>query len=317
MSRVLTTDGLIRAVRTRGAIPSDTATYTDDVIIDVLNEEIDTGLLSSILSVSEEYLVNYTDVPIVSGTIKYKIPYRAVGNKLRDVFLVDHAGNVYECTRISLEDISGYQGNQISDYSHLNQFYVENDGIVIRNTQLSNFAAVRFYYYLRPSKLVKESAACQITAIDTNTGVISVSNLPTTFSSLPQIDFVANKTPNKIISFDKAITNVSINSNPKTITLSPSLIPSDLAVGDWICKAEETPIPNIPTEWQPVLAQRAAVYLMESMGDTEGLNNAKAKLEKIERSVMELTDNRVEGAPQKILNRNGLLSGRSRYKFRR
>lgn len=317
MSRVLTTDGLIRAVRTRGAIPSDTATYTDDVIIDVLNEEIDTGLLSSILSVSEEYLVNYADVPIVSGTTKYKIPYRAVGNKLRDVFLVDTAGNVYECTRISLEDISGYQGNQISDYSHLNQFYVENDGIIIRNTQLSNFAAVRFYYYLRPSRLVKESAACQITAIDTNTGVISVSNLPTTFSSLPQIDFVANKTPNKIISFDKAITAVSISTNPKTITLSPSLIPSDLAVGDWICKAEETPIPNIPTEWQPVLAQRAAVYLMESMGDTEGLNNAKAKLEKIERSVMELTDNRVEGAPQKILNRNGLLSGRSRYRFRR
>lgn len=317
MSRVLTTNGLIRSVRTRGSIPSDTATYTDEVIIDILNEEIDVGLLSSIMTNSEEYLVTYSDVDIVTDVTKYKIPYRAVGNKLRDVFLLDAGNNFFECTRVSLEDQSGFNGMNTNYRASLNQFFVEGDGVVFRNTGLSNFTKIRFYYYLRPNKLVLEESSCQITAINPTTGVISVSNLPTSFSTLPEIDFIANKTPNKIISFDIAITAVSLLTNPKTITLLAANIPSDLAVGDWVCKAEETPIPNIPTEWQPVLAQRTAVFLMESMGDTEGLGNAKTKLAQMEKSVIEMTDNRVEGAPQKIRNRNGVLNSRSSYRFRR
>jgi len=131
------------------------------------------------------------------------------------------------------------------------------------------------------------------------------------------VDFIANKTPNKIISYDSTITSISSNTNPRTITIPLANIPAELEVGDWICQAEETPIANIPTEWQPVLAQRTAVFFMESMGDTEGLNNAKAKLAQMEKSVIMLTDSRVEGAPQKIKNRNGLLNSKSFFRFRR
>ena len=317
MSRVLTTDGLINSVRTRGSIPSDTATYTDEVIVDVLNEEIDVGLLTSILTNSEEYLVTYKDVPIDTSSSRYKIPYRAIGNKLRDVFLVDSGGNYYECTRLSLEEKGDYANHSVSNVNQLNRFYVENDSIVFLNSTLSNFASVRFYYYLRPNKLVLEKDACKITAINRTTGIISVNNIPTDFSSLPQIDFIANKTPNKVISFDINITAISSNTNPKTITLAIADIPSDLEIGDWIAGAEETPIPNIPTEWQPVLAQRAAVFFMESMGDTESLTNARAKLAQMEKSVTLLTDNRVEGAPQKIKNRHGLLNSRRHFRLRR
>ena len=99
------------------------------------------------------------------------------------------------------------------------QFYVENDGVFFVNNALSNFASVRFYYYLRPNRLVLEKDSCKITNINRTTGVISVNNIPTDFSSLPKIDFIANKTPNKIISFDISITSISANTNPKTITL--------------------------------------------------------------------------------------------------
>lgn len=317
MSRVLTTDGLIRSVRTRGSIPSDTSTYTDEVVIDVLNEEIDVGLLTSILSNSEEYLVSYKDIPIVADTTRYKIPYRAIGNKLRDVFLLDNGSNFYECTRISLEENADYTQYNSASYTNLNQFYVENDSIVFVNNALSNFTHVRMYFYLRPNRLVLEEHACKITNINRTTGIISVNNVPADFSSLPLVDFIANKTPNKIISYDNTITSISSTTNPKTITIPLANIPDELEVGDWICQAEETPIANIPTEWQPVLAQRTAVFFMESMGDTEGLNNAKAKLAQMEKSVIMLTDSRVEGAPQKIKNRNGLLNSKSFFRFRR
>lgn len=316
MSRVLTTDGLVRSVRTRGSIPSDTAAYTDEVIIDILNEEIDVGLLTKLMDVAEEHLVVYDELDIVPGQREFKVPYRAVGNKLRDVFLMDSAGNFTECTRISLEDQSEHSRYSTSSYNRLAQFFIMNDKIIFASTSLPNFSKVRMYYYMRPNKLVSDSEACQITSIDRVGGVVAVSNLPSTFSSLPQIDFIANKTPNKIISFDNVITGVSINTNPATFTLNPNLIPEELAVGDWIARAEETPIPNIPTEWQPVLAQRAVVFLMESMGDTEGLQNAQRKLAMMENNVQVITNDRAEGSPQKIRNRNGLLQS-TFYRFRR
>lgn len=314
MSRRMTSDELISTVRRKGMVPSDTSTYTDEAILEVLNEEIDVGLLQSIMSVNEEHLVNFEEQTLVPNKNSYRIPYRAVGNKLRDVALIDSSGNVCECTRISLEDLSDFSGNMYN--SNLYSFYVQNDSIVFPSSEFTGFNKVRMYFYLRPNKLVLEEDSCKITAINTLTGVISVNNLPDDFSSLPSIDFIVDRSPNKILSYDIPITSVSLNSNPKTITIDPNDIPDDLVVGDWICKAEESCIPNIPTEWHPVLAQRAVVYIMESLGDTEGLNNSRAKLAQVESSVMKMTDNRIEGAPQKIRPRHTLLSGKKQLRIR-
>jgi len=316
MSRRMTSDDLVRAVRSRGMIPSDTSTYTDEAIINILNEEIDVGLLDSIMSVSEEYLVYSEDIAVIPGQKAYKIPYRAVGNKLRDVFIVDSSTSLYECTRISIEEIAQYSGNTSSFSGRLFGFYVQNDSIIFPNASIDSYTTIRMYFYLRPNKLVLEEQCCQITAIDTLTGIISVSTIDSEFSSLPNVDFICNKSPNKIISYDVPIMSISASTNPKTITLDPSNIPAGLAVGDWISQQEETPIPNVPTEWHPVLAQRAVVYIMEAIGDTEGLTNSLKKLAQMEKSVMKMTDNRVEGAPQKIKNRNGLLSGRNSFRSR-
>ena len=40
-------------------------------------------------------------------------------------------------------------------------------------------------------------------------------------------------------------------------------------------------MPNIPTEMHPLLAQAAAVNLLESLADTEALRNAEARMEKM------------------------------------
>ena len=64
-----------------------------------------------------------------------------------------------------------------------------------------------------------------------------------------------------------------------------------------------------------VLAQRVAQRVLEALGDTEGLNNATAKIAEMENKLTTMLDNRVEVAPRKVVNR-ALMTGVNRNKRR-
>lgn len=315
MSRILTASKLVESVRKRAMIPTDTSVYTDEDILDILNEEMDSGLLSTLLVLHEEYLVYYIDTELQDAKKRYEIPYRAVGNKLREVSIVTSDGNHYELSRISLEQLSDYKNGLLS--SDRNVFYVENNYIVLVDSQLSG-EKIRMYFYLRPNTLVLEKNVGVVQNINKTTGVVTLAEFPNNFSNLPSIDFVAKRSPNKIYSYD--INPISVDANLRTITFNPSDLPDSLLNGDYICLAEQTPVPNIPTEMHPLLAQRAAVHILEALGDSEGLNNAKVKLDQMEKSINNIIDDRVEGSPQKIKPRYSTLQETStllRYRRRR
>lgn len=304
MSRILNSTDLIKSVRRRGMVPDDSSTFTNQDILDILNEEIDVGLLSTLLNLNEEYLVHYEEIDLVSGTNEYEIPYRAIGNKLRDVMYVDQSGGVYELTRVSLEDLPDFRYfNRTSN--GIDSFYVQNNKIVLNSSLYENYDKLRLYFYLRPNKLVEEKYVGKITSIDTATGVVSLQTFPEEFTNIAPMDFIAYRTPNKILKYD--ITPTSANKNLKTVTFDPDSLPSGLIVGDYLAFAEETSVPNLPTELHPILAQRCSVHILESLGDTESLQSAQTRLRQMELAVQDLIDNRVEGAPQKIRNKHSQL----------
>lgn len=310
MAKVMTSEDLIRSLKRRALIPTDQSTFTDDDFLEILDEEVDTGLLPYLLEQHEEHLVTFVEVDATNDNNRYKIPYRATGNKLRDVAYIDASGNPYEMTRISLEEISDY--NTFYTVNRDNAFYIEGDEFVVVSIYPKQSAKFRIYFYMRPSKLVKLDQVGVVNGIDRVAGTISISNFPSDFSNLPDMDFVGARTPNKIKAFD--LTPVSVNANAKSVTFAAADIPADLEVGDYLCKAEETPVPQVPTELHPILAQRGAVHCLESLGDTEGLANATNKLEKMEKAVMNIIEDRVEGAPQKINPRHTTLrDSMSRY----
>lgn len=318
MARNLIATKLIESVRNRAMVPDDSDVYDDEAILDILNEEIDVGLLDTLLTLNEEHLVTYTDKPntVSSNPVRFVIPSRAIGTKLRDITLV--SGDVfYEMSRTNLEELSDYR-NIYGNYGGSRLFYVEGDEIVVL-PNATQAGSVRMYYYLRPNVIVKEDTCAQIQSIDRTTGMIQFNTIPSNFTSLTELDFVQNKTPNKILAFDIAVTSVSIST--RTIIVDPASIPVRLTAGDWVCFPETSPYANVPTELHPVLAQRAAVYILEALGDTENLASARGKLAQMEKSVQKILDDRVEGAPRKVKNRhgflskNGTVSGRKRGNF--
>jgi hypothetical protein len=317
MAKVLSTCDLIETALRRAMIPSDQATFTDCDIIDMMNEELGIHMMPLVMRAHEEYYVVDEDVQMENKRSVYKIPYRSIGNKLRDIQFVDAGGSMYEMTRTSIEHRPDYQGNYSANQPR--GYYVQSDNVVLLQNTAST-GALRMSYYLRPNNLVKSDCEGKIAQIDTcactGTTTFTLEEFPSKFNTGIEYDFIQYRSPNKVLGFD--FSPVSICTTAKTITFNTDdlvvIDPFDngtlaitFTVGDYVMKAEETPVPQLPTELHPILAQRTAVKMLEALGDMEGMKAAQNELERMEYNAMTLIDNRVEGSPQKVNNRHGFL----------
>jgi hypothetical protein len=315
----LTTDKIIASIKRRTMMPESSITFSKDDLIEFLNEEMSIGVIPSILQMKDEYLVYRDVVAIQSGVSIYPIPSRAIGNKLREVAYSDDSVNEYNMTQIELDNkISNNFLSQGGFYA--SQFYIQGSDIHLHPSNFNYSGYLFIYYYMRPNFLVQDNKVGVITAINRDTGVITLDNIPSNYASISsgittikstEFDFVSADSPNKIIAWDIA---GSVNAEEHTITLDdPSLVPISLKVGDYMPVAGETCVPNIPTELHPVLAQRVALRVLEALGDSAGLANAKVKLDEMEAKTGVLIDSRVEGSPVKIKNRQMQYTLRGRF----
>ncbi len=314
MARHETTTTLIESAIRRAMLPVTNITFKEKDFLAFANEELDMALVPYVLSFHEDYFLTPGDIPLVSGRSSYPIPYRAIGNKLRDVQIKDRNGNLYELTRIGVGDEPYFQyGSGGVSEASLRAFSLQNNSIKLYSN-IDSFSAdtIVAHYYIRPNKLVSETRAMIITSLtDLANGNIVVDKVPvgsnnsTLFSSGTVVDFIQVKSPHKCLKIDVPLTAVDSINN--IISIDPTNIPQDLAVGDHILLSEECIIPQIPTDLHSMLAQRIACRCLEALGDREGLAAANAKLQEMETKGGTILDNRVDDAPKKINPRHGLL----------
>lgn len=310
----LTTDDLIVNIKRKAFIPLDDDSYTTEDLQEMMDNEMDIFVVPHLISQYEEYLVTSHTVDIISGTIGYEIPYRAVGNKLRDIYYVEnpdapfHLQTIQEMHRIDSTEIYNYQqGNPYTPWTENGyNYYIKNNKIMLLD-QYPSGGALRMDFYMQPNTLVLESKVAKITSIDTNTGLISVSNFPMEFTSLPNTgcDFVKNRSPHIILDYDKPVTSVS--STAKTITFDPDNLPDDLSVGDYICFPQETPYPNVPSEMHSILAQLVSISILEGLDDEQAKQSAERQLEKMKNAISTIVSDRVDGSNKKVVNRHSTL----------
>lgn len=312
----MTSDDLIKSVKRRANIPVNQITFQDEDFLAFADEEMAMGLVPGVLRQHEDYLLYTQQIPLVNTSTRYQIPYRAVGNRLREVAFKDTNGNIYEMTRIMKEDLPFYNGPVTQ--SRVYAFYIENNEICLvpENLRVES-GTLQTSYYIRPNSLVKLNKVSVITNIDLNTGDISVSAIPSEFSTTKLFDFIQVRSPHKSLSFDVSVT--AVNGTTNTITFNPADIPANLLIGDHIALATQSAIPQVPSDVHVVLAHRVATRCLEAMGDMEGLQAANTKLAELEKQIETVITDRVEGAPKIISNRHSILrSGiwSRRYRYR-
>lgn len=297
MSIDYTSTGLIENVKFRALIPSSQNLYYDADIVKLISQELKSTIVPFIMSVREDHLLHNYDQDIVTTQSQYTLPAHAIGNKLKDVVLLDSSGEEVGIERLSAEMVKNRAFGGTG-------FYFIDDKVKIYPdcTDLGAYD-LRMKYYRRPNNVVLTTAAGKITAIDTGTKTLTLDRIVSTWTTSKLFDLIKG-TPS-FISHDDDLVVTSIDSVNKQVTFSDTL-PTDLAVGDWCCEQGESPVAQIPYDLYDLLAQRVAVKILDNIGDSEGIRSAADLYSDMKESAKILLTPRSDGSVKK-LNRSGRL----------
>lgn len=259
--------------------------YTDQELLDLAYDQLIAEVCPLLITVREEYLVRTVEEAIVANTARHSVYARALGNTLRDVKMVNGT-TVTELWRVDEEEAVETTGTPSG-------FYLEGNYIVLTPVPATTTGNLRQSYYARPGKLVPVAEAARITAINTATMTVTCA-FPSTWTTTNTFDFVKAKGGFEHLGLDYAASSVASGA----ITFTTSL-PSNLAVGDYVALAGESPVPQIPQELHPLLVQMTVSRVLESM-ENPAQAASEARCEKLKAAAVALLSNRVQGAPKKF-----------------
>lgn len=297
MAQLFTTTDLIASIKSRAMIPTSQSTYQAVDFLRFATEEIQVGLLPILLGIREEFYVTEYDQSVVKDQELYPIPERAIGRALRDLLFssaspIGPRSDLQSLPRLEPDLLPLQRGSGRSSKDYM--AFLRGDKVGLSPAPSVTRGTLRMMYHRRPSGLVEVAAASKIVSIDSATSV-TVASVPSTIDASSVVDIVCATGGFRSKGDDLTLASVTA----PTITFSSNL-PSDLAVGDYISLSGSSPIPQIPLEMQPVLAQRVAVKCLEGLGDVNGVQVAQAKLNEMEKAALTLLTPRIRGEAKKI-----------------
>lgn len=313
MAKNYTVDALIASLKRRTSIPISQQTFTDDDLVEYLNDEMESTVVPILMDYREEYFVDYEDFDFDNTKPAiFPIPKRAVGEKLRDVVIVSVASNGDETltnlpylTTEQISNVGTYAGVSVSGSGtgFANQgFLIQGSNVRLYPQNGWGNSTLRLYYYTRPGRLVRTIQAGKITAINTITNTVTVDNALAEWVDGFIVAQVNGEQP-----FDYHKKDVAINTiSGYNITFDDV---SQLSIGDYICNPDESVFPQIPIEAHNLLLQAAKIVLLEAIDDDKNLKQAIEKYKAMEINYIKTASPRVDGQPKKVVSRNSVFYG--------
>lgn len=294
---------LLADIKRRGQIPETSdGSYGIDDLLAMVSDEVQGYMTNLLMGVREEWFVRAYDQQLVGNQTVYAIPQRSIGSKLRQV-LIGQDPNWLVVQRVEPKQSYGYYYG-FTPASFPNSGF--GAGYIFQNTSISLLSVsyggptLRMLYFLRPNRVVAETACGLITNVNTATNQVTISAVPDngTFTSGTSFDFIRSYPGFDTLSFDQTGTI-----SGSVLTFSGGL-PTGLAVNDYVCLAGESPIPQLPVELHQLLAQRVVVKVLEGMGDPK-VQFAQQMCEEQRKSALVLLTPRAEGDSRYCTNFHG------------
>lgn len=304
-----TTTGLVSSVKRRITLPDAQNLYSATELIAFMSDELSSTIEPLVHSVQQEYWVEKVDVPLVAGVTNYLIPVRGIINGLRLITLVDNNDreSMFPLLR---PEWTASASTWLAPYTTatIGGFYMEDDHIVVFPDTLINnpTMSVRFRFERQPSSLCATTDAGQITVIAGN--VVTLDNVPSTWTTSMLFDIIKGTPAFVSRGDDLTITNVNVGLSQVTF----SALPSTVLVGDWVSLANTSPIPQIPYQLFPYLAQCVAVLCLQGLDDSE-LEVATKKLNIMKEDILKMLQPRDMGNVQTVVNRGGFFDTGAYY----
>lgn len=299
MANSYTTTELISTIKLVGNIPPAQTPFTNANILTLADNELQTALLRQIVGVRENYFITTKDFTIVDASV-YDIPPRAIAMALDDIKIINGT-TIYNVARTEIGDQFATNTSVTGYFT----FFIENNKIhIVPNPQTGQ---IRFYYNRRPNTLIPITQAAQITAINTGTFTVTVAAVPSTISTSIACDLIQDQPG--FLSLEDDTTPTATTST--TITFSS--LPDGLAVGDWVSPAGQSPVPQIPVEFRPLLIQRVVVKYYELQGYKDKMSVSQKKLDEMEKDLFTLINPRVAEESKTAVANQNIIGGFARW----
>lgn len=312
-----TTDDLLSAVKRKCQLTSAAnGKLSDQEILDIANEEMQTGVASLIRRARESIWSYHEDITIVDGTSDYHVPPQAMGGALKEVKIVDSSGNAFDVPRVDESEIDHYTVNPDPWWPNGVAFALSGDFLVLLPTPNAVFAGdtLRLRYTLRPSTLILTTSS-DTTSVITSVSEVSTQrrlNVASTNNIVASVETDVIAIDGSLLLVDELPYDISVDSYVTYLSTSQHVAdqtPASIyrAVGGYVALAGLTPVPQVPQELRWLLVRLTAVSVLEEIGDRPGAALAQAKLQERVEQVEDLINDRVENAAPKIINRHSPL----------
>ena len=261
-----TTAKLLSQIERRSFVPANQSTFSAAEILTMAHEELTSFIFPEIIKSREEYFIWYNDSAITANQSGYDVPVRSFNSTLREIKKLVGTSLV-NLTKSEIEDLESTQTGVPS------KFYFKGDKVHLYPTPNSTVNTLRQYFVLTPGEYIETDSNVDyavVSAIDTDTNVVSVTAIPSSWTTGDIFDFLRKDGDHSYRGIDCTSTLVS------GTDITFPLLPSNLAVGDYICPQGYSSLVQLPNAFRPVLAQLAAAALLESAGQP-GADEARKK----------------------------------------
>lgn len=303
-------DDMVNLIKLEAVLPYTANLLSPANVTSVLDNMMRKRVIPLIKSLKEEYWVQATTQQISASTNAYAIPYRAVGHTLRDIALQDNNGNFLQLVRYEPEDTKFPLIPYNSPYFRLG-YYLQDTKTLMFPPQISNYTnyLLLMKWERRPSNLTLSTNCGYVTAFDSNASTITLSVVPTSWSTTTTLDFINNLPPFNSIADDVVITNIA----GLVLTVSvPSLYSStfwtNLAVNYWASRSMTSPIPQLPYEAFPYLTALGKKAVLSAIGDAAMMKDVDEDIADAKMVLTSMLTPRVEGTPKILSGFGGIIN---------
>lgn len=274
---------------------------------------------------------SYTLSSAAHPTMRIPVPKRAYGRALREIkyLPVGQTSRLAEVnvTQTTLPETDVTYGPNFA-YGWPFQFYMEGDLVNLMVDPASATGTLVFYYFIRPSTLMDkttEYGSVTNAAYSTGTFTFTVSSAGTEFDTYAgsngttKLYDVYRRSTGSILFHDIALlktnssftTTSALGSDDAGFLESfqeggmPVAAPytSDLV----LLPAGQSQFSTLPEEFDPLLVYHTVSRILESMGDTEGLQVNEQRVQNCYANIANIMgSSRVKGEAKVIVNRRGL-----------
>ena len=336
-----TTEVLIQRVKNLETIPDSGAAYSEDVLLEYLDQSLKGFLVPAIEATVEEHFVvtsdyqmpsqppyNGTDPPVDVGNA-ITIPGISTGLRLRDVYIIGNNGSFFNLPRLTPSQAAAQSYGSpwgsgvppMNNTQFIGGFYLQGNQVQIFPYGLASGKTVRLTFQRAPADLCLTSDAGKITNISGD--VVTIDKILTTWKGSTQVgvnlathlNAISGIAPYEYVKDSRVpvtvytsytplddIVPLTVTSNQITFATG---ITANMTIGDWICPAGQSVFAqNIPRELLPALCRKAGEMCLEAAGDREGQQVAQnTYTAMIKMALMQIAP-RVIGKQIKVLGTN-------------